>query len=1213
MGLSRPINVGKYRVSVEIPEYDSNDQPYSQLYKGVETTQEFTISPIPIIVIWGESIFTYNGETQKPSYTISSLVATTVDVSNIPFVVNVTTQDNPNTIVDPINVEKYIATASVSESNNFKIDDRYTKKSYSIQQREIVISANQIVNYTGDKFTLNYNDLNYPYYVSNLCTEHTVVNSPLRTISHVVGTYTASGNTISDFTWLYGDIDIQDENGTTVTANYALTYNMSFVIDYSKIQASVKGYTGQYDGEYHSIEITVDNELEPTITYAYRENASDSLVFKSTNPSFKDVYIVGGEASARTIYYRIEIEGRETLEGSEVVFITKKQAGLSFANGTILSKVYDGENVQNPDVTYVDMVQNPRTVTYTYYRYTDEQCISYTLTDTTMSAGFYKLVVTLDDGSDTNYVGGSCSTDFVVQKRDVKVAVKDAANQVIPQSKIYDGLVARFDITNSYVTNLANYSVETFTGVASTKSAVVGTYRIPSDFNLTYSVKKQVQNSSGQATEIDVTENYNVILDLYMIISPGTIIYTAENVDAVVNGYNHYFEVDVEKPINAVVWYKVGEEEDWTTQKQGQKTRGQKTVYYKIEADNYTTAYGSGLITVHGISSNLDLETSLIYDETKEYDTQVYMYNTDVKLSHPRIVTDSTGNQTVRYFKSLNQLIVTIVYDSEGGYVEGDLSKIPTNAGTYLLDVTVAADGTYEEIAMEAPVSFKITKIQRDVVWEETSQTYCQADIKPTAYYINYANEKIYLNVTDAYQNAGEYQVAAQAQAADLDTQTNYILLNDIQDFVILPIEVDELNLDANLIFEYYEQFIIEEPVYELNEETGEYELVEYNERLFDIGDIVKVIDVVGNVYILDENNNIIKVENADGEDITETMEEDISLYTVTIYNDGQADRKQLGGAHKFTVSLKDKNNYIWTSAQNSDDKDTTFVVNPFDLDKEDDDYSVHIVVPSYVLYTGSAVKPEITVSILYSDGTTLRTLSENTEYVALFTNNTEIGKNAQVTIKGIGNFEFEDTQTFEIRAKEPERFELTDNATIRFVQIVANGDSGKKFDINAKYVRQENNDANVYLAHLHQSQKLADIMNQFVRYDVSPNLFRVFDHDGNLVEQSKYSTYAIRTGLTIRMYENEAKEDDDYVDSIETILYGDMDCNGVINQTDMLAMKKLLKNNSSYDDLGIQYLAGLTGESTNTVNQTNLLILKKFLGKDKVDYNANYLTNVEE
>ena len=229
-------------------------------------------------------------------------------------------------------------------------------------------------------------------------------------------------------------------------------------------------------------------------------------------------------------------------------------------------------------------------------------------------------------------------------------------------------------------------------------------------------------------------------------------------------------------------------------------------------------------------------------------------------------------------------------------------------------------------------------------------------------------------------------------------------------------------------------------------------------------------------------------------------------------------------------------------------------------------------------------------------------------------------GSHATVTVTGKGNFDFKQTHNFEIRAEDPERFELLETATVKFVEYVRGvTEAGKtNYSIDATQTSTMDNPdteigkETIFLGRLHQSQTLLDVLNQFVRFDTNPELFRVWNAENVLISPKDYGITSIATGYTIKLYSKSSDADEDCVDYIRTVLYGDLNGDGKVAVADYGIMKKVVLNMETEENLGIFYLAGLIYDNVNISVATCASFKKYNINTVENDFNANYLVNVE-
>ena len=205
-------------------------------------------------------------------------------------------------------------------------------------------------------------------------------------------TYTCNGQT-------YTEVPSFTEIGTytvsyTVSAgsNYNdATGSYTFTIKDGTIEASSTGYNDVYDGDSHSITVTV-TKPEGTTTY-YRtseDESTDAGQWSTTNPTFTDV-------GTYTVYWKVEKTGYTTVTGHDTVQIDKATlTGYSVTANP--EATYDGEAHASATVT----LPEGATITYTYGENEPSSTIP-SFTD----VGSYTVSYTISAGNNYNDATGS--------------------------------------------------------------------------------------------------------------------------------------------------------------------------------------------------------------------------------------------------------------------------------------------------------------------------------------------------------------------------------------------------------------------------------------------------------------------------------------------------------------------------------------------------------------------------------------------------------------------------------------------------------------------------------------------------------------------------------------------------------------------------------------------------------------------------------------
>lgn len=201
-------------------------------------------------------------------------------------------------------------------------------------------------------------------------------------------TYTCNGQT-------YNEIPSFTEIGTytvsyTVSAgkNYNdATGSYTFIIKDGTIEASSTGYDGVYDGQPHSIKVTVTKPQGTTIEYS---TTGAEGPWSTENPTFTN-------AGDYTVYWQVTKDGYTTKTGTDTVSIAK--AAITGYSVTAKDAVnYDGESHVSADVT----LPAGATITYTYGENEPSSTVP-SFTD----VGTYTVRYTITAGGNYNDVTGS--------------------------------------------------------------------------------------------------------------------------------------------------------------------------------------------------------------------------------------------------------------------------------------------------------------------------------------------------------------------------------------------------------------------------------------------------------------------------------------------------------------------------------------------------------------------------------------------------------------------------------------------------------------------------------------------------------------------------------------------------------------------------------------------------------------------------------------
>ena len=233
------------------------------------------------------------------------------------------------------------------------------------------IAANADVNYDGNAHASATAAIPENMTVSYTCNGQTYNEVPSFT---EIGTYTVSytvsaGNNYNDATGSY-----------------------TFTIKDGTIEASSTGYDGVYDGQPHSITVTVAKPEGTTIQYRTSENDE----WSTTNPTFTNV-------GTYTVYWKVTKTGYTAVSGSDTVNITKATlTGYSVTANP--DATYDGEAHASAIVT----LPAGATISYTCNN------VEYTTVPSFTDVGTYTVSYTITAGG--NYNDVTSSYTFTIKK-----------------------------------------------------------------------------------------------------------------------------------------------------------------------------------------------------------------------------------------------------------------------------------------------------------------------------------------------------------------------------------------------------------------------------------------------------------------------------------------------------------------------------------------------------------------------------------------------------------------------------------------------------------------------------------------------------------------------------------------------------------------------------------------------------------------------------
>ena len=137
-----------------------------------------------------------------------------------------------------------------------------------------------------------------------------------------------------------------DDKEHTIKATDKVGNEVSYTITvkYGVIKNYVTGYEGTYDGQTHSITVTVDESSYVKITYSTDEG--ETKTYSDEKPVFT-------EAGEYTVYYKLEKDNYTAVYGSETVKISKRELTITAADQTISY----GDSIDKTKYTVTGLVE----------------------------------------------------------------------------------------------------------------------------------------------------------------------------------------------------------------------------------------------------------------------------------------------------------------------------------------------------------------------------------------------------------------------------------------------------------------------------------------------------------------------------------------------------------------------------------------------------------------------------------------------------------------------------------------------------------------------------------------------------------------------------------------------------------------------------------------------------------------------------------------
>lgn len=309
-------------------------------------------------------------------------------------------------------------------------------------------------------------------------------------------------------------------------------------------------------------------------------------------------------------------------------------------------------------------------------------------------------------------------------------------------------------------------------------------------------------------------------------------------------------------------------------------------------------------------------------------------------------------------------------------------------------------------------------------------------------------------------------------------------------------------------------------------------------------------------------------------------------------------------GEHKVNVNISLKNPIDDTWENNGkDDIHYDFPLKPMVVPS--DEYDLVFEYTQIWVYTGNPIEPEVTV-YLRNLKTNEKTILDPKNYTIGYNNNVNVTTEDSLaeilfSSKEGSNYFFEDTtQYFKITASKPDILELKEDALIQFISA--------KFELGSAIIVEDGSiehleagEKDIYLGHLHQETRITDILSQFKN---NPERLIVTNHLGEEIIKEDYSQTNFGSGFTISLID----DDGQVIDSIQGILFGDLNSDGSIADQDLSLAQNYIKKPVDFGELDpFYYFTGVTIRSRGEFNDATIGDLQKYIKEIAVNPDADF------
>ncbi|MBR6288675.1 MAG: leucine-rich repeat protein, partial [Acholeplasmatales bacterium] len=461
------IDAGSYRVDVLIIE--------TLNYNVYRNSYEFTISKATAsATVENDSLTkTYDGKPLDPRlgqttfYNEFNEKVSGYDViGNGEFGFNyyIKNADDSFTKLDyaPINAGTYYVTVTMGMTGNY---NEYESEKYEARIIPTTIYIGRIYdeNESSTKFSYGFNDGEPFSYNAALLDSLTIVDGEYEVIDPY---YTFTGlikshsglrgiyNSTADF---YFDGNVYYNNKLVDRKNYEVVVLIYLEITEAQAIVTVTNYVGDYDGNYHTIGIHVDESTKGSWVVSYAEATADGNIKEGISLSKGVISYV--DYGTYYIYYQIAFENYATISGVKTVTINQIETIVTSIED--VTREYNGFEIKDPTVR----TNSTGAITYTYYDVNHVECVS-----KPKDAGIYYVVISIAESDNHNYSSYvSEAIQFEIESMTVRLNWKDTSlyytgSVIHPYALIltntYDHLVLDYTYPDSIAVSLENESYQ---------------------------------------------------------------------------------------------------------------------------------------------------------------------------------------------------------------------------------------------------------------------------------------------------------------------------------------------------------------------------------------------------------------------------------------------------------------------------------------------------------------------------------------------------------------------------------------------------------------------------------------------------------------------------------------------------------------------------------------------------------------------------------